>query len=155
MSRPITPTPINPDYAEDRTWRVELFTEYNTPYPITVHRERIQTNSDGDLLMDPIREDIDPTTTDGGKPDSFSLELPDLQGTVGLGRDITVPASPYGEEVTFKLSKIAEIIIAAIESVADDNCENRKLYQQLLNEEITQEQYDNAVALLIKTSPIN
>jgi hypothetical protein len=73
---------------------------------------------------------------------------------VGLGRDIVVPASPTGPEVTFKLARIAEIIVAAVESVAADNCENRKLKMQLDAGQITQQEYDDAVALLVQTTPL-
>ncbi len=151
MSKPVNPTPVNPTKAEDRTWRLEMLTDYRTDYAVNAYRERIEMDNDGNPLIPARKENIDAGTSDGGKPTAVSFKISDVLGVVGQGRDITVPASEYGAEVTFKLSKIGEIIVAALESVAADNAENRKLYRQLQAGQITQEEYDTAVALLIQT----
>ena len=154
MAEPITPTPINPAKAEDRTWRLELFTDYRSAYPIVAHRERNQMDADGNLVIPSERGDIAPTTTDGGKPPSVSFTAPDIMGAVGQGKTVSVGASPYGPAIEFPLSKITEIIVAALETVATDNKTNRRLLAQLRAEEITPEEYATAVADLVQTTPL-
>ena len=154
MAAPVPPTPVTPVSAEDRTWRVELFTDKGTDYPVALHRERRQYDADGKDVVPPETGNIAPSTTDGGKPKTVTFPISAIMGAVGQARSITVSASPFGPEVSFPLSKIGEIIIAAVEAVAADNKEQRKLYAQLLAEEITQEQYETAIADLIQTEPL-
>lgn len=154
MAAPVPPTPVTPTSAEDRTWRVELFTDKGTDYPVALHRERRQYDADGKDVVPPETGNIAPTTTDGGKPKTVNFPISAIIGAEGQAKSVTVPASPFGPEVTFPLSKIGEIIIAAVEAVAADNKEQRKLYAQLLAEEIDEAQYAAAIANLVKTEPL-
>lgn len=161
MGLPTPPTPTNPTSAEDRAWRTNLETPRGVDeatngadYTVQTYRERRQYDADGHTIGEPVRENIPATAADGGKPPFVDFSMVALMGDVGKGRDITIPATPYGPALTFKLAQIGLIIQEALNSVCEDNRENRKLYQQLLAGTIDQAQYDAAVALLVATSPI-
>jgi len=161
MGIPAPPQPTNPTSAEDRAWRTNLETPRGVDdatngadYTIQTFRERRQYDADGVTLGEPETGDIRPTTTDGGKPPRVSFNFTALLGDVGLNREITIPASPFGPAVTFRLAQMGLIIQEALNSVCEDNKQNRMLFQQLIAGEITQQEYDDAVALLIQTDPI-
>lgn len=161
MGLPTPPTPTNPTSAEDRAWRTNLETPRGVDeatngadYTVQTYRERRQYDADGHTIGEPVLEDIAPTEADGGKPAHVSFSMFALMGDVGKNRDVNIPATPYGPAVTFKLAQIGMIIQAALNAVCEDNKENRKLYQQLLAGTITQQEYDDAVALLVATSPV-
>lgn len=161
MGLPTPPEPTNPSSAEDRGWRTNLETPRGATaattgldYTIQAYRERRQYDAAGATVGEPELGNIPATVDDGGKPVHVDFSLPALLGDVGKARDINVPASDYGPAFSFKLSQIGLAIQLALNEVCGDNKENRKLYQQLLAEQITQEEYDAAIADLIVTSPL-
>lgn len=156
MGASVPVTPINPASAEDRTWRVTLFTDHPVVHPgedpaaedyvLNFNRERREYDADGKDVVEPVKEEIEATETDGGKPCCVSLMATALEGATGIARVLTSP-----DGVEFTLAQVRGIIVTAIESIAADNKQNRMLKAQLDAGSITQEQYDIAIADLIVT----
>lgn len=154
MSRIITPTPITPDAGEDRTREVILHTEKPldgpmTDCPITVLRERREFDSASVDVKDPVHTEIPATVSDGGMPKGFRFMMSTMLGDKGQATDVT-GTGPSGA-ATVKMDVIPDLIRAAIDLIAEDNLEARKLAKQLEAGDIDQTAYAEAIALLFQT----
>jgi len=144
---------------QDRTWRVELFTELGTDYQIVIWRERVSYDENSNVIRTE-RGDIPATAQDGGKPARVSVRLSQLVGPIGRATEILSQAK------SFNLSHIPGFIVDCNEVVAAADKERRRLRAviqtldtKLASKTITQQQYEQQLttisaqlAQLIQTS---
>ena len=157
-------TEIVVDHFMDRTWNQEVLTEYGdvAAYRLRIWRERLGF-ADAEETQVVYRERGNIPATKGGdgvyrpgKPERLEVMLIAAAGPVGEARDLKAATQVFDPEfdpaVSMVLPDYTNISRAAIELVCADRNAKRVLDLKLVNADITQEDYDAQVALLLVTT---
>lgn len=161
MSIIIPGTDIEVDHYKDRTWNHEVPTPHGGEYLIRIWRERLGF-ADPEETQVVYRERLDIPATksgvgvyDAGKPERLEIKMADIVGAIGEARDLKAAVQAidpaFDPATSMTLKDYPNIVVAAIELGCADCNEKRVLDLKLANADITQEDYDAAVGLLVVT----